>query len=194
MDINQKQISMTGLEYGNHTCSNVPLDATKSQSEEEGEPCNSTVVAIDETSELQDILKLHKQINEDIELKLRTADNNFRACYKKIVMKSRGNAPVAALATAFVNFGKVGSRSTLPILHNSRSHIRVQPTTVARRKCKIKSTRPQPKGPRPKMSSKKQKQGRDRNSLKPRKTARTKRPHKLGDNVKSSMANAGHSR
>jgi len=32
---------------------------------------------------LQDILTLHRQVQDDIELKLKTTDNNFRACYMK---------------------------------------------------------------------------------------------------------------
>ncbi|CAH3027941.1 unnamed protein product, partial [Porites evermanni] len=74
--------------------------------------------------ELKDILKPHKQVSDDIELKLKTTDNNFRACYmkylevyRKIISKARGHAPVAALATAFVNFGKDQNGLTLPILH-----------------------------------------------------------------------------
>ena len=56
--------------------------------------------------ELKDVLKLHKQVSDDIELKLKTTDNNFRACYmkylevyRKTVSKARDQAPVAALAT-----------------------------------------------------------------------------------------------
>lgn len=89
--------------------------------------------------ELKDILKPHKQVSDDIELKLKTTDNNFRACYmkylevyRKIISKARGHAPVAALATAFVNFGKDQNGLTLPILHSSREKNRVQPTSISR--------------------------------------------------------------
>ena len=96
---------------------------------------------IDTEIELQDILRLHRQVSDDVELKLKTADNNFRNCYMKylkvyrnIISKSRGQAPLAALATAFVNFGKDQNGLILPILHNSRARIRVQPTSISRKK------------------------------------------------------------
>ncbi|KAJ7363567.1 hypothetical protein OS493_009727 [Desmophyllum pertusum] len=95
--------------------------------------------------ELQDILKLHRQVNDDIELKLKTTDKNFRACYMKylevyrnVISKARGQAPVAALATAFVNFGKDRHGLTLPILHNSRARIRVQTHVNIKKKVKDK--------------------------------------------------------
>ena len=102
---------------------------------------------IDDEFELENILGLHRQVSNDIELKLRTTDKNFQACYKKyleiyrnIISKSRGQAPVAALVTAFVNFGKDHNGLTLPILHNSKAKIRVQPTLISRCKSKIKSS------------------------------------------------------
>ena len=52
----------------------IPDDTCKIQSfDKENE--------IDREIELQDILRLHKQVSDDVELKLKTADNNFRACY-----------------------------------------------------------------------------------------------------------------
>ena len=89
---------------------------------------------IDDEFELENTLRLHRQVSNDIELKLRITDKNFQACYKKyyleiyrnIISKSRGQAPVAALATAFVNFAKDHNGLTLPILHNSKAKIRVQ--------------------------------------------------------------------
>lgn len=110
---------------------------------------------IDTEIELQDILRLHRQVSDDVELKLKTADNNFRACYMKylkvyrnIISKSRGQAPLAALATAFVNFGKDQNGLILPILHNGRARIRVQPTSISRRKSKIKASTAQATGPK----------------------------------------------
>ena len=55
---------------------------------------------IDTEIELQDILRLHRQVSDDVELKLKTADN-FHACYMKYfkvyrnISKSRGQAPLA---------------------------------------------------------------------------------------------------
>ena len=54
----------------------------------------------------------------------------YMEVYRKIISKARGQAPVAALATAFVNFGKDRNGLTLPILHNSRAKIRVQPRSI----------------------------------------------------------------
>ena len=41
--------------------------------------------------QLQDILRPHKQVQYDIELKLKTTDNNFRACYMKYLEIYRKN-------------------------------------------------------------------------------------------------------
>jgi len=82
-------------------------------------PTTSSSQSSDEESEveadiqMEDILRLHLKVQSDIELKLKTTDKNFRACYmkylevySKIISKARSHTPVAALATAFVNFGK----------------------------------------------------------------------------------------
>lgn len=60
-----------------------------------------------------EILKLHHEVSEDIEYRLCTSDNNFCKCYfnyltlyKKIISKCRGQAPIAALASTYVQFGK----------------------------------------------------------------------------------------
>ena len=152
--------------------------------------------------ELKDTLKLHKQVSDDIELKLKTTDNNFRACYmkylevyRKIISKARGQAPVAALATAFVNFGKDRNGLTLPILHNSRAKIRVQPTSISRRKSKAKSSRSQVPGRKPSLNGVKGLRKGDKQQLKLRKTASSsKRKRNLAENVKLNLPNAGHAR
>ena len=152
--------------------------------------------------ELKDILKLHKQVTDDIELKLKTTDNNFRACYmkymevyRKIISKARGQAPVAALATAFVNFAKDRNGLTLPILHNSRAKIRVQPTSISRRKSKAKSSRSQVPGRKPSLNGVKGLRKGDKQQLKLRKTASSsKRKRNLAENVKLNLPNAGHAR
>ena len=89
---------------------------------------------IPEDIPLNDILKLHHEVSEDIEYRLCTSDNIFRKCYfnyltlyKKIISKCRGQAPIAALASAYVQFGKDKNGNCLPILHNG-SQIRAQPT------------------------------------------------------------------
>jgi len=110
--------------------------------------------------QLQVILRVHRQVQDDIELKLKTTGNNSnRACYmkylevyRKIILKARGQAPVAALATAFVHFGKDQNGLTLPILHNSKAKIRVQPTSISRRKSKLKTSTAQTSGPKPSLN------------------------------------------
>ena len=109
---------------------------------------------------LHEILKLHNEVSEDIEYRLRMSDNNFRKCYlnyltlyKKIISKCRGQAPISALASAYVQFGKNKHGNCLPILHNG-SQIRVQPTSISRRKSGIKSSTAQPSGRRRKLTSK----------------------------------------
>ena len=152
--------------------------------------------------QLQDILRLHKQVQDDIELKLKTTDNNFRACYmkyleicRKIISKARGQAPVAALATAFAHFGKDQKGLTLPILHNSKAKIRVQPTSISRRKSKLKTTTAQTSGPKSSFDGVKGKETNGKHRLKLRKTAsNTKRQRSLARNVKQNLPNAGHAR
>ena len=108
--------------------------------------------------------------------------------YRNIISKSRGQAPLAALATAFVNFGKDQNGLILPILHNSRARIRVQPTSISRSKSKIKSSTAQATGPKPSFKGIK---GGESNRLKLRKTASNK---KRAKNVKLNLPNAGHTR
>ena len=91
--------------------------------------------------------------------------------YRKTVSKARDQAPVAALATAFVNFGKERNRLTLPILHNSRAKIRVQPRSISRRKSKGKSSRSQVPGRKPSLNGVKGLRKGDKQQLKLRKTA-----------------------
>ena len=114
--------------------------------------------------------------------------------YRNISSQSRGQAPVAALATAFVNFGKDHYGLTLPILHKSRAKIRVQPTSISRHKSKIKSSSVQTPGRKP--SLKPRVDGQDNNEkqqLKLRKTfSYTKRRHNMAQNVKLNLPNAGH--
>ena len=93
--------------------------------------------------QLQDILRLHKQVQDDIELKLKTTDNNFRACYmkyleiyRKIISKARGQAPVAALATAFAHFRK-DQNALKYIAYSSQQQGKNQSTTHINIKKKI---------------------------------------------------------
>ena len=115
---------------------------------------------IPEDISLNEILKLHHAVSEDIEYRLCTSDNNFCKCYfshltlyKKIISKCRGQAPIAALASAHVQFGKNKNGNCLPILHNG-SQIRVQHTSISRRKSGNKSSTDQPSGCRQKLSTK----------------------------------------
>ena len=66
--------------------------------------------------------------------------------YRKIISKARGQVPVAALATAFVYFAKDQNGHALPILHNSKATIRVQPTSISRRASKLKTSTAQTSG------------------------------------------------
>ena len=101
---------------------------------------SSDEMDIPEDISLNEILKLHHEVSEDIEYRLCTSDNNFGKCYfhyltlyKKIISKCRGQAPIAALASAYVQFGKNKNGNCLPILHNG-SQIRVQPTSNFQKK------------------------------------------------------------
>ena len=109
---------------------------------------------------MEQIIQLHIQVSQDIEYKIRTSDKNFRQCYfkylslyRKIIAKCRGQAPVAALASAYAHLGKDRDRNYLPILHN-RARIKVQPTAISLRKSGIKSSTAQPSGHHPKLSNK----------------------------------------
>ena len=132
---------------------------------------------------LKDILKLHREVAADIELKIRNEDNNFKKCYynflrtyRKIVTKCRGQSPVASLASAFVHFGKQQNSNLIPVLHNG-SRIRVQPTSVSRRKSGVKSSSAQPSGPKPRLQTgvKRQWQANDKEVIGIRKLAKRKR-------------------
>ena len=180
----------------------VPMDTDSFASSDV--PCiiRSPDKEIEAEIELQDILKLHKQVSDDIEVKIKTTDNNFRACYMKylevyrnIISKARGQGPVAALATAFVNFGKDRNGLTLPIFHNSRAKLRVQPTSISRRKSKTKSSTSQVPGPKLTLNGVKGLRQGDKHQLKLRKTATSsKRQRNLAKNVKLNLPNAGHTR
>ena len=71
---------------------------------------NDTEHLPDEDISMEQIIQLHKQVSQDIEYKICTSDNNFRQCcfkylslYRKIIAKCRGQAPVAALASAYMH-------------------------------------------------------------------------------------------
>ena len=156
---------------------------------------------LEETISLDKIIKLHHEVAADIELKLRNEDNNFQKCYfnflrtyKKIVTKCRGHSPVPSLASAFALFGKQ-QNNLLPVLHNG-SRIRVQPTSISRRKSAIKSSAAQPPGPKPKLQTgRKRKWNSDDNAnMKIRKPAKKKRQHSLNINIKKNVSNAGPKR
>ena len=145
----------------------------------------------DEPVALKDILKLQL-----------TTNNNFKKCYynllrtyRKIVTKCRGQSPVASLASAFVHFGKQQNSNLIPVLHNG-SRIRVQPTSVSRRKSGVKSCSAQPSGPKPRLQTgvKRQWQANDKEVIGIRKLAKRKRQRNLSVNVKKNIANAGAKR
>jgi len=115
---------------------------------------------VPEEISLREILKLLHEVSEYIEYRLCKSDNNFCKCYfiyltlyKKINAKCRGQAPISALANAYVHFGKNKSGNCLPILHNG-SQTRVQPTSISRRKSGIKSSITQPSGCHQKLATK----------------------------------------
>ena len=68
---------------------------------------NDTEHLPDEDISVEQIIQLHQQVSQNIEYKIHTSDNNLRQCYfkylslyRKIIAKCRGQAPVAALASA----------------------------------------------------------------------------------------------
>lgn len=145
----------------------------------------------DEVS-LDQIIKLHQQVSQDIEYKLRTSDTNFRLCYykyltlyRKIISKCRGLAPVASLASAYAQFGKERGGNYLPVLHNS-SRIKVQPTAISG----IKSASAQPSGRHPKLSDSQ----REANMKVRKKFNNQKRRRNLSHNVRKNLPNAGPKR
>ena len=155
----------------------------------------------DETISLDKIIKRHHEVAADIELKLRNEDSNFQKCYfnflktyQKIVTKCRGHSPVASLSSAFAHFGKQ-QNNLLPVLHNG-SRIRVQPTSISRRKSAIKSSSAQPPGPKPKPQAERKRKWNpdEKENMKIRKQAKKKRQHSLSINVKKNVANAGPKR
>ena len=113
--------------------------------------------------------------------------------YRKIISTARGQAPIAALATAFVNFGKDRNEQTLPILHNSRAKIRVQSTSISRRKSKAQSSRSQAPGRKPSLNGVQGLRKGDKQQLKLRKTtSSSKCKRNLAENVKLNLPKAGH--
>jgi hypothetical protein len=155
---------------------NVPQQHSHIQISEEDEQ-QSFDPEPDEAINLEKILKLHDEVTADIRLKLRNEDNNFKRCYikflgtyRKIVTKCRGHSPVASLASAFVYFGKQQNNTLLPVLHNT-SRICVQPTSISRRKSRIKSSSAQPPGPKPKLQTGRKWNTDDKEAMKIRKLA-----------------------
>ena len=156
---------------------------------------------IPENISQNEILKLHHEVSEDIEYRLCTSDNNFRKCYfhyltlyKKIISKCRGQAPIAALANAYVQFGKNKNGNCLPILHNG-SQIRVQPTSISRRKSGNKSSTAQPSGRHLKLSSKVNGVKKGKENMSVRKTSTNqKRKRNLSLNIRNNLPNAGATR
>ena len=156
---------------------------------------------IPECTSLNEILRLHHEVSEDIEYRLCTSDKNFRKCYfnylsvyKKIISKCRGQAPIAALASAYVQFGKNKNGTCLPILRNG-SQIRVQPTSISRRKSGNKSSTAQPSGCHRKIGAKGTgvKKGKENTSV--RKTSTNqKRKRNLSLNIRNNLPNAGATR
>ena len=177
----------------------MPADSQESISTETNDNCISSQTDAnlpDAELSVDKIIKLHQQVSQDIEYKLRTSDTNFRLCYykyltlyRRIISKCRGQAPVASLATAYAQFGKDRGGNYLPVLHNN-SRIKVQPTAISRRKSGIKSTSAQPSGRRPMISN----SSKDAN-MKVRKTFNSqKRKRNLAHNIKKNLPNAGPKR
>ena len=156
---------------------------------------------VPEDISLNEILKLHHEVSEDIEYRLCTSDNNFRKCYlnyltlyKKIISKCRGQAPISALASAYVHFGKNKNGNCLPILHNG-SQIRVQPTSISRRKSGIKSSTAQPSGCHRKLTTKRNGVKTGKENMSVRKTFNNqKRKRNLSLNIRNNLPNAGATR
>ena len=177
----------------------MPADSQESISTETNDNCISSQTDAnlpDAELSVDQIIKLHKQVSQDIEYKLRTSDTNFRLCYykyltlyRRIISKCRGQAPVASLATAYAQFGKDRGGNYLPVLHNN-SRIKVQPTAISRRKSGIKSTSAQPSGRRPMLSNSSKEA-----NMKVRKTFNSqKRKRNRAHNIKKNLPNAGPKR
>ena len=164
---------------------------------ESGSTHPSDEMDVPEEISVNEILKLHHEVYEDIEYRLCISDNNFRKCYfnyltlyKKIISKCRGQAPLAALATAYVQFGKDKNGNCLPILHNG-SQIRVQPTSISRRKSGIKSSTAQPSGRHRKLTTKGNRVKTGKENMSVRKTLNSqKRKRNLSLNIRSNLPNA----
>ena len=164
----------------------MPADSQESISTETNDNCISSQTDAnlpDAELSVDQIIKLHQQVSQDIEYKLRTSDTNFRLCYYKYVTlyrrissKCRGQAPVASLTTAYAQFGKDRGGNYLPVLHNN-SRI-------------LKSASAQPSGCRPMLSN----SNKDAN-MKVRKTFNShKRKRNLAHNIKKNLPNAGPKR
>lgn len=147
---------------------------------------------------IEDVLKLHKEVSDDVEFWLRSGDQNFIKCYskyldtyRKIINKARGQTPLNNLSSAYVSFGKNTSGKLIPILHNSNKRIHVQPTSISRRKSGIKSSQAQPPGRKPTPNKRDQ----DSSIMTVRKKKKqANRKRNLAMNINLNQPNAGHTR
>ena len=161
--------------------------------------CDTTCFPEEKDFDQEEIVKLHKEVTSDIEMRLRNGDANFRECYmkylqqyRKIILKARGPSSSNCLASAYADFGKDQNGKLLPVLHRSNKRIHVQPTAIARRKSGVKSTSSQPSGPKPERQLKRTIN--DINFIPDNNISRKKRKRNLSLNVQRNQPNAGHTR
>ena len=96
----------------------MPDDSQESISTETNDNCISSQTDAnlpDAELSVDQLIKLHQQVSQDIEYKLRTINTKFRLCYykyltlyRRIISKCRGQAPVASLALPMHSLEKIG--------------------------------------------------------------------------------------
>ena len=160
--------------------------------------CDTTCFPEEKDLDQEDIVKLHKEVTSDIEMRLRNGDASFRQCYmkylqqyRKIILKARGPSTANCLASAYADFGKGRNGKLLPVLHKSNKRIHVQPTSIARRKSHVKSSSLQPPGAKPKRQLKRTI---NKTNFIPDNNISRKRKRNLSLNVQKNQPNAGHAR
>ena len=161
--------------------------------------CDITCFPEEKDFDQEEIVKLHREVTTDIEMRLRNGDASFRQCYmkylqqyRKMVLKAHGLSTANCLASAYADFGKGRNGKLFPILHRSNKRIHVQPTAIARRKSGVKSSSMQPPGPKPTRQLKRK--IKDMNVIPDNNISRKKRKRNLSLNVQQNQPNAGHSR
>ena len=150
--------------------------------------CDTTCFSEEKDFDQEEIVKLHKEVTSDIEMRLRNGDASFQQCYmkylqqyRKIILKARGPLTANCLASAYADFGKDRNGKLLPVLHRSNKRIHVQPTAIAKRKTGVKSSSLQPSGPKPKRQLKRT--IKDMNLIPYNNISRKKRKRNLSLNV-----------